>query len=147
MNDESERIAQNAYLYDQLNTLSRKPRSVRLRFQLFVMRCKRCGDVLLEVMDTEPYPVILTRRTEVPPFEQPPVGADLDDLVAHWMQYFSQKPAIRLDKNWRILAIPKEMPPDQAGDINVACRCADGGSVGIRWIFEQIAAGVQSATR
>lgn len=52
---------QTAHLQAQLNAIDTLPVRRRRGYQLLVLRCQGCGDVLLEVLDTRPYAVVRMR--------------------------------------------------------------------------------------
>lgn len=55
--------SQNDHLRAQVAALRKGPASRWRRFRLHEVVCGQCGESLVEVMDTEPYAVVLTRRT------------------------------------------------------------------------------------
>ena len=57
----AEMALQNAYLRAQLDALRSGPKSRWRKFRLYEVVCGSCADILLEVMDTEPYPVVFSR--------------------------------------------------------------------------------------
>jgi hypothetical protein len=61
----SEMAIQNEHLRKQLDALRRGPRERWRCFRLHEVVCGGCGDTLVEVMDTDPYPVAFSRRMQV----------------------------------------------------------------------------------
>lgn len=150
---ERERQSQNDYLREQLHAIDKAP-GRRRRYQLFVLRCQRCGDVLLEVIETDPYWSVRIRHAESPEDSppRPPAGSRVSEVQAHYRAHFEgrERPArLRLDKRWSFFAITTEMSRDERREVDVACRCATNlaGSVALRWVYERLAAGDRSATR
>ncbi len=58
---EREHREQTTHLQAQLNAIDTLPARRRCGYQLLVLRCQGCGDVMLEVVDTRPYAVVRTR--------------------------------------------------------------------------------------
>ncbi|MEI2713401.1 MAG: site-specific integrase [Nocardioides sp.] len=115
----------------QWRVLSRKPKRVREKFQLLEVRCRACGDVVLEVLDLDPCPDVATR------------GQDREGLGPF-------TPGVpRLAKGWRLAAL--DMSPDRrlrtATIYRAMCRCRSERHIGLDWILNQLEEGVQHATR
>lgn len=144
---------QNDYLRQQLVAIARRPAAKRREFRLFVLWCKRCSDVLLEVVDTRPFPVVRLRHavsSQRPP--QAPAGASVTQALEHYRSAREASPelykhSIRLDKRWRFIAIPPTMAPNERSSVSVACRCQEQQLVELRWVYEQMNAGIREATR
>jgi hypothetical protein len=95
---------QNDYLRKQLVALHRGPRARWIKFRLLEVVCRDSGDAIVEVMATDPYPVIRYRRTEDHPSTSTPSGASVAERIAHigerlppirrgeWMFYPSRGP-------------------------------------------------------
>ncbi len=125
MNDPDQMQAmldQNDYLRQQLHALAKGTTKRRRRFLLAVLRCVRCGDVLLEVVDLVPYPVVRHRRTEV----HPGAGAFPDHgSVQEITAYFKAAGELIRQGEWVFYPIPSPVPPvgDAEMTIRTACRC------------------------
>lgn len=147
MNADEEMWLQNNHLRQQILALSKKSSTVRKRFQLLLVRCKRCDDVVLEVLDTLPYAVVRLRNTEAEKHAPPPEGATTEEVAAHWRSHFATRsPATRLDKNWRFYPIAGQAQPEDAQTlIPCACGCVGDRTRSHRWMRERMAAG-KSAT-
>lgn len=116
---EHEYQEQTEYLQAQLTALNGLPPQRRRRFQLLVLRCQGCEDVMLEVLDTRPYAVVRTRPLH---------------------------PSTRRG-GWRWLAIPwpsgSDSPEREAGQIPVACRCRQSSTT-LRAVLGDLRAGRRS---
>lgn len=145
-NFDQEYLKQTKYLACQIEALSRKPRRDRQKYQLLVVRCKRCGDVILEVLDLDPYPVVRTRDREGATLATPaPPPSDLRpiDRGRHLYEQMSS-PQVRLDKRWRFVAFSIAEP---RGGVTTACRCQDHGLIPLQWVADQCGSGVRATTR
>jgi hypothetical protein len=68
---------QNDYLRKQLVALHRGPRARWIKFRLLEVVCRDRGDAIVEVMATDPYPVVRYRRTEDHTSTSTPSGASV----------------------------------------------------------------------
>lgn len=77
---------QNDRLRDTLALFDKLPLGKRRRYQLLVVRCGRCEDVLVEVVQTLDYPVVRHRQAAAHPAAPPgpPVGAGVEGHREHW---------------------------------------------------------------
>lgn len=143
---------QNDHLRAQLAALAKSPPRVRRKYQLLVVRCQGCGDVMLEVLKTEPYAVIRLRGIEPGEFPAAPAGATMAEARDHWREFFADRQeSIRLDAHWTF--VPIAWPPSSDHDadrrdssVHTACKCRDAGPISMRWIFEKLAAGQRDIT-
>lgn len=114
---------QNDYLRQQLHALNSGSPARRRKFQMFVVRCGGCDDVLAEVMRTEPFPILHTRRTGGHPSTPVlPAGTPAGQLLA---QMKDQPQSFRRDA-WSFRAIPWPLPepsPDDHANVSTTCRC------------------------
>lgn len=149
--DDGERQIQNDYLRRQIVAIDSLPPSDRRRkrLQLFVLRCRSCQDVVLEVVDTKPYRVIRTRRTQLNEIAPPPPGLSPEGRTAYWREHFADRPpdAIRLDARWMFTPIPDDLSSESDSSVVTACRCTSDQLVRISWLATQLAAGKSTATR
>ena len=142
--DDEMRI-QNDHLRQQLAAMRTKP-AVWKRLRLLEVPCEGCGDLLLEVMDTEPYAAVCIRR----PVRRPgstsiPEGAP----VAAYISRMLEGPAItrRGERFFYPLAKPFAIPP-QTGprvSVSVSCRCREV-PLSERKILELLTSGVKKWT-
>jgi hypothetical protein len=120
---ERERNIQDQYLQDQLEALRSKP-TVWRKFRLLEVVCGlTCGDPMIEVMDTVPYPVITYRRTVDHPDVVPlPHDATVQDRIEHSR---SKLPMIRRGRfTWTPIPNPLPPPdPNAPGLIPAVCQC------------------------
>jgi hypothetical protein len=146
MSWETEHDGEAAYLRSQLNALATKPRKVRERFQRLVVRCKACGDVVIEVLELDPYLVLVQRQSESTPVELPPDGSTSEERKQHWRGHFeARRPTIRLDKRWRFVPI-SEAPDEHERSLVFACRCSAERMRTWAWLRTQLASGTRYAT-
>lgn len=112
---------QNDYLRQQLHALARGTAARRRKFLLVVVRCGRCEDVLLEVVDTFPYPVVRHRGTEAHPSAAVFGGGSVQERLAHDR---SVGEPIRRGE-WLFCPLPSPIPDVGDGEtvIHTACRC------------------------
>ncbi len=148
--------SQNDYLRSQLLALDGLPRARRRTFQLFVLRCKECGDVVLEVMDARlpdgqsVYVVqirhLVESSTRIPQLAK---GLSVAEYQKHFRAHRSSiKHAIRLDKNWRFFCVSAQMTDRAtATSAHTACRCRADREFSLAWIYEQIESGPREQTR
>lgn len=138
----AEKAAQNDHLRMQLAALDSGPKSRWMRFRLLAVHCGRCGEILLEVMDTSPYPVVRYRGVvNHPGVDVLPADAAIETRIAHQRA----KPGrIRRDDAWRFDPIPANIPPDDPSlDHNLvtcACRCRNL-SLSERMVFADLRSG------
>jgi hypothetical protein len=112
---------QNDYLRQQLHALDRGAAARRRKFVLLVVRCGRCGDVLAEVVDLVPYPVVRHRRAEDHPGAGTPPSGSTRERIAH--RRTAGEP-IRQGE-WMFYPIPHPVPAsgDSETVTHTVCRC------------------------
>lgn len=119
----TEMAKQNDHLRQQLLALAKLGTTKRRQYQLVELRCGRCGDVLLEVMRTDPYATFRYRRTvDHPSVETLPVDADLEARLSQMREKVEQ---IRRGP-WTFYPIDDPIP--EHGDprrlLSCSCSCA-----------------------
>ncbi len=136
---------QNDYLRRQLHALERGSPERRRKFQLLLIRCAGCGDVLVEVMQTDPYPVIRFRRTtDHPAAPSLPAGAP---VAARVERMKTRLEPIRQGA-WSFYPIPWPLPEPSADDhglVPASCRCREV-TLTQAAIFADLRAGVRKRT-
>lgn len=130
---------QTEHLRRQLAALATLAPARRRKFQLLVVRCQGCGDVMAEVLDTKPYPVIRSRQLVVRELGEAARNGD-------WARHFAEtKESIRRDQEWRFVPIPQPLPSERAARnalIPVACSCRST-DLTEQFMFEQLRLGVR----
>lgn len=127
-NFEQEMALQNDYLRKQLHALQKLPTKQRLKYVRLTIMCAPCQEVVLEVVGTEPYPVVRYRQTTRHPNTSfPAATAPVSDWIGHAR---TAGPSVRQDE-WSFYPVPNPTPvPDPAGKdwwghrslINTSCR-------------------------
>lgn len=120
---ENARREQNDLIRAQLALLRSVPRASRKRFRCLEWVCAKCGDVLLEVFGTSPYPVILTREITKHP-AAPELVTEIDGRRVTgadiYRQMESQGPRF-LRGEWMFTPFDPVAPA--SGSLVSACRC------------------------
>ncbi len=120
---EERRNEQNERLRKVLHLLAKLPAAKRQRYQLLVIRCGRCGDVLVEVVQTLEYPVVHYRQTTRHPAAKP-VPPDADAAARVRANREAGEPVRQGD--WTFYPLPQPIPratDDQGALIPACCRC------------------------
>jgi len=121
----AEMRVQNDYLRRQIQALRHGPRARWRKFRLLEVVCGRCGDLLVEVMDTDPFPTLLSRRpVQHPDTPSPSDSATTQERIAILKQ---SKPSIRRDDGWRLTPISANFKPasdESAGSALVIAVCS-----------------------
>lgn len=117
----ADHAVQTEYLRRQLNALRAGPAARWRRFRLLQVTCGHCGDVLLEVMDTDPYPVVLTRGTAPNASEPPPIDPTREQIAEYAR---SRHRPIRQGSDWRFFPLRAEPSAEyERTKFHSTCRC------------------------
>lgn len=116
---QDEMAAQNDYLRSQLTALTKGGRERMKRFVQHEIRCQRCGDPVVQIVETVPYRVIRYRTIS----DGPTSGARLQK----WLDGGDYEPGptqVRLDPRWKFFPIADDEHGDPRLMIPAACSCA-----------------------
>ena len=112
---------QNDYLRKQLHALDGKPKAIRRKFLLLVVLCGRCQDVLAEIVDLDPYPVLRHWPGQDHPETAPFEGGSPAERLAH--RRAIGEPIRRGESMFHPL--PSPLPPtgDPETVMHTVCKC------------------------
>lgn len=107
---------QNDMIRAQLDALDKGGRKWLKRCLLHEIRCSRCGDPLVQLVDLKPYRVVRFRQITQGD------GAQLSKWIDSGI-YESTPDPVRLDPWWKFFPIAANEPVDDSWLIFPACRC------------------------
>lgn len=126
--------AQNASLRQQLAVLAKMPRARRQKLVLLEVVCRGCGDLLVEVVATSPYPVVRSRGLDEPDRAMPD-REEGEPSKAYGRRVYEERhreydQSLRLGE-WKFWPLPRPWPvPGSEGYrsliVPFICRCRHG---------------------